>query len=66
MVTEAGVVGKIGFNVASVGTNLNAIRAKPTDSSKLPLHVALRLCLESTTASSVISTLESLGGVVSS
>jgi isopenicillin-N N-acyltransferase-like protein len=61
MVTEAGIVGKIGFNSASIGTNLNAIRAKPTDASRLPIHVALRLCLESTTASSAISTLETLG-----
>ncbi|KAH7346567.1 acyl-coenzyme A:6-aminopenicillanic acid acyl-transferase-domain-containing protein [Rhexocercosporidium sp. MPI-PUGE-AT-0058] len=66
MVTEAGIVGKIGFNSASVGTNLNAIRARPTDASKLPIHVALRLCLESETTAVAIAKLESLGGIASS
>ncbi|KAJ5386319.1 hypothetical protein N7509_008860 [Penicillium cosmopolitanum] len=65
MVTEAGIVGKIGFNSAGVGTCLNAIRAKPMISSKLPIHVALRLCLESTSVGSAVKTLESLGGVAS-
>ncbi|CZS97484.1 related to acyl-coenzyme A:6-aminopenicillanic-acid-acyltransferase precursor [Rhynchosporium agropyri] len=66
MVTEAGIVGKIGFNSSSVGTNLNAIRARPTDSTKLPIHIALRLCLESETAAAAIAKLESLGGIASS
>ncbi|RDW75317.1 AAT-domain-containing protein [Coleophoma cylindrospora] len=66
MVTEAGIVGKIGFNSASVGTNLNAIRAKPTDSSKLPIHVILRVCLESASVSAAISKIEDLGGIASS
>jgi isopenicillin-N N-acyltransferase-like protein len=34
-------------------------------SSKLPIHVALRLCLESTSVQSAVTTLESLGGVAS-
>jgi isopenicillin-N N-acyltransferase-like protein len=62
---QAGIVGKIGFNSAGVGTCLNAIRAKPMISSKLPIHVALRLCLESTSVDSAVKTLESLGGVAS-
>ncbi|KAG4437660.1 hypothetical protein IFR05_006871 [Cadophora sp. M221] len=66
MVTEAGIVGKIGFNSSSVGTNLNAIRARPTDARKLPIHVALRLCLESETTAAAIAKLESLGGIASS
>ncbi|KAL2008330.1 hypothetical protein VTN00DRAFT_8312 [Thermoascus crustaceus] len=66
MVTEAGIVGKIGFNTAGVGTCLNAIRARPTISSKLPVHVALRLCLESTSVEGAVRALESLGGVASS
>ncbi|KAJ5648480.1 hypothetical protein N7490_004852 [Penicillium lividum] len=65
MVTEAGIVGKIGFNSAGVGTCLNAIRAKPMISSKLPIHVALRLCLESVSVESAVKTLERLGGVAS-
>lgn len=65
MVTEAGIVGKIGFNSSSVGTCLNAIRARPTDSHKLPIHVALRVCLNSTTAASAIAQLEALGSLAS-
>ncbi|KAJ5185339.1 Glycoside hydrolase family 1 [Penicillium cf. griseofulvum] len=65
MVTEAGIVGKIGFNTNGVGTCLNAIRAKPMISSKVPIHVALRLCLESTSVDNAVKTLESLGGVAS-
>jgi isopenicillin-N N-acyltransferase-like protein len=63
---QAGIVGKIGFNSASVGTTLNAIRAKPTDSTKIPIHVALRICLEATSKDSAISNLETLGGIASS
>ncbi|KAJ6592633.1 putative acyl-CoA:6-aminopenicillanic-acid-acyltransferase [Mycena capillaripes] len=66
MIAEAGIVGKIGFNSASVGVCLNAIRAHPTDASKLPIHVALRLCLESTSTQNAIDRITSLGGVASS
>ncbi|KAJ7309410.1 acyl-coenzyme A:6-aminopenicillanic acid acyl-transferase-domain-containing protein [Mycena albidolilacea] len=66
MMAEAGIVGKIGFNSASVGVCLNAIRAHPTDASKLPIHVALRLCLESTSTQNAIDRINSLGGVASS
>ncbi|KAJ7439506.1 putative acyl-CoA:6-aminopenicillanic-acid-acyltransferase [Mycena latifolia] len=65
MIAEAGIVGKIGFNSASVGVCLNAIRAHPTDASKLPIHVALRLCLESTSTQSAIDRITALGGVAS-
>ncbi|KAL0579709.1 hypothetical protein V5O48_002273 [Marasmius crinis-equi] len=65
MVTEAGIVGKIGFNSDSVGVCLNAIRAHPTDAKKVPIHIALRLCLESSSAQSAIEKLESLGGIAS-
>lgn len=34
-------------------------------SSKLPIHVALRLCLESTSVNSAVQKIESLGGVAS-
>lgn len=34
-------------------------------SSKLPIHVALRLCLESTSVDNAVQKLESLGGVAS-
>ncbi|KAL0068297.1 hypothetical protein AAF712_004684 [Marasmius tenuissimus] len=66
MVTEAGIVGKIGFNSSSVGVCLNAIRAHPTDAKKIPIHVALRSCLECDSVESALKTLDSLGGVASS
>ncbi|PLB33369.1 putative acyl-CoA:6-aminopenicillanic-acid-acyltransferase [Aspergillus candidus] len=65
MVTEAGVVGKIGFNSAGVGVGLNAIKARPCETSKLPIHVALRLCLESTSVDQALSTISKLGGLAS-
>lgn len=34
-------------------------------SSKIPIHVALRLCLESTSVDNAVKTIESLGGVAS-
>lgn len=66
MVTEAGIVGKIGFNERGVGVCLNAIRAKPTLDSKIPIHVALRLCLEAGGKEEAVETLERLGGIASS
>ncbi|PYH45542.1 putative acyl-CoA:6-aminopenicillanic-acid-acyltransferase [Aspergillus saccharolyticus JOP 1030-1] len=66
MVTEAGLVGKIGFNSAGVGVCLNAIRAHPCLSSKLPIHLALRLCLESVSVEAALERLSALGGVASS
>ncbi|KAF5678349.1 isopenicillin-n n-acyltransferase [Fusarium heterosporum] len=50
MVTEGGVIGKIGINSAGVGTLLNAIRARGVDNTKLPIHLALRTALESKSA----------------
>ncbi|KAI1620146.1 acyl-coenzyme A:6-aminopenicillanic acid acyl-transferase-domain-containing protein [Exophiala viscosa] len=61
MITESGIVGKIGFNSAAVGVCLNAIRARP-----LPIHIALRVCLESTSVDGAIRRLQTLGGVASS
>lgn len=66
MVTEAGIVGKIGFNTCGVGTCLNAIRAKPVIFSKLPIHIALRICLNSKSVDDAIQAVSSLGGVASS
>lgn len=59
-------MGKIGFNSAGVGVCLNAIRARPTDTSKLPIHIALHICLESSSVENAIATIEKLGGVASS
>jgi len=66
MVIEPGIVGKIGFNSASVGVCLNAIKARPISTDLLPIHLVLRLALECTSISHAIETLESLGGPASS
>ena len=47
MVTEAGIVGKIGLNEEGVGVCLNAIRAAGVDAEMLPVHLGLRIVLES-------------------
>ncbi|CAF3452281.1 unnamed protein product [Fusarium graminearum] len=61
MVTEAGVIGKIGINSAGVGTVLNAIRARGVDNTKLPIHLALRTALESRSAREAAGKLYKLG-----
>lgn len=55
MVTEAGIVGKIGFNSAGVGVGLNALASdKRIDAQTIPLHVALRGVLNSATLADAI------------
>lgn len=55
MVTEAGIVGKIGFNSAGVGVALNALASDKTCSGQtVPLHIALRGVLNSRTLSDAI------------
>lgn len=61
MVTEAGIIGKIGINENGVGCLLNAIKAKGVSYSKLPCHLALRTILESESRAAAISTLEKYG-----
>ncbi|MCJ1308248.1 hypothetical protein MMC25_001901 [Agyrium rufum] len=61
MITEAGIIGKIGFNDSGVGTCLNAIKALGVDFGKLPCHLALRVCLDSTSRDEAVSTLHRYG-----
>lgn len=61
MVTEAGIIGKIGLNSAGVGCCLNAIRARGVDPTRLPVHFALRRVLESTSRKSAIEKIRSVG-----
>lgn len=44
---------------------MNAIRAKPTDSSKIPFHVATRICLNSKSAAEAKTQLKDLGSLAS-
>ncbi|KAH6719482.1 hypothetical protein BKA61DRAFT_731911 [Leptodontidium sp. MPI-SDFR-AT-0119] len=49
MITEAGIIGKIGLNSQGVGCTLNALKAKGVSFSSLPCHLALRTVMESVT-----------------
>lgn len=48
MVTEGGIIGKIGLNSSGLGVCLNALRAN-VKSNKLPVHLGLREILNSET-----------------
>jgi isopenicillin-N N-acyltransferase like protein len=61
MVTEAGLIGKIGLNSAGVGVCLNAIRMKGMDATKLPCHLGLRMVLESNNRDEAVQRLEEYG-----
>ena len=61
MITEAGIIGKIGLNSAGVGVCLNAIRARGVDFGKLPCHLALRYCLDSASAEEAATGLQKVG-----
>lgn len=52
--TEAGIIGKIGFNEYGVGVLLNAIAAKGVDPTKTPVHLALRHALQFKTTAEVV------------
>lgn len=51
MVTEAGIIGKIGYNSAGIGVCLNALSSdmKVAGDDPVPLHIALRGVLDSQT-----------------
>ncbi|EME44464.1 hypothetical protein DOTSEDRAFT_152345, partial [Dothistroma septosporum NZE10] len=61
MITEAGLIGKIGLNSAGVGVCLNAIKAKGMDPTRLPCHLGLRMVLESTSRDDAVKNLETYG-----
>ncbi|KAK4496273.1 hypothetical protein PRZ48_012253 [Zasmidium cellare] len=61
MMTEAGLIGKIGLNSAGVGVCLNAIKAKGMDPTRLPCHMGLRMVLESQSREEAVQKLEKYG-----
>lgn len=61
MITEAGIIGKIGFNDRGVGVCLNAIRAKGVDMGRVPVHLGLRMVLESESREEAVRRLEECG-----
>ena len=60
-VTEAGIIGKIGFNSTGLGTLFNAIRVHGADSTRLPAHFGLRMALESSSVEDAVQKLEGYG-----
>lgn len=61
MITEAGIIGKIGLNSRGVGVCLNAIRVSGVDFQRLPCHLALRTCLESNSMEEAVGALAKAG-----
>jgi isopenicillin-N N-acyltransferase-like protein len=61
MITEAGLIGKIGLNSAGVGVCLNAIKVKGMDPSRIPCHLGLRLVLDSFSRQDAVRDLEACG-----
>jgi len=62
---EAGIIGKIGLNSAGIGLVANGIRAKGVDYTRTPVHICMRLILESTTRAAAIAAVEKYGCAVS-
>lgn len=60
-VTEAGIIGKIGFNSFGVGTLFNAIKVHGVDSTRMPAHFGLRMALESKSADEAVRKLQRFG-----
>lgn len=61
MMTEGGIIGKIGMNSEGVGVCLNAVRCSGNDMTRLPIHLALRMALESSTIQQAVQRLEAVG-----
>ncbi|CUM67427.1 uncharacterized protein PRCAT00005123001 [Priceomyces carsonii] len=60
MMSEAGIVGKIGFNDSGLGLMMNAIKCGVAQ-IKLPVHLAIRKCLEATSVDECLYDLERFG-----
>lgn len=61
MVTEAGIIGKIGMNDRGVGVCFNAIMCKGMDVTRMPAHLGLRMVLDSNSAKEAVEALEAVG-----
>ena len=61
MLTEAGIVGKLGFNSAGLGVCLNAIVTDRLEPAGTPLHVVLRAILDSRTLGDAIGAVARAG-----
>ncbi|KAL5355068.1 hypothetical protein BJX96DRAFT_181102 [Aspergillus floccosus] len=66
MITEAGLIGKIGINSAGVGVNYNALHVRGFRPSGLPSHLALRMALESPSAAAAVQAITAQEGMAAS
>ncbi|GMG27815.1 unnamed protein product [Aspergillus oryzae] len=66
MITEAGIIGKVGFNSAGVAVNYNALHLQGLRPTGLPSHLALRMALESTSPSQAYDRIVEQGGMAAS
>lgn len=66
MMTEAGIIGKMGHNTAGVCLVMNAIKAKSLDRNLLPIHLLMRRILQQSSAAAARQYLGSLPGCAAS
>ncbi|KAI9372702.1 acyl-coenzyme A:6-aminopenicillanic acid acyl-transferase-domain-containing protein [Aspergillus egyptiacus] len=66
MITEAGIIGKVGLNSAGVAVNYNALHLPGLNPSGLPSHLALRMALESFSPSEALAKIQAEGGMAAS
>lgn len=60
LVTEAGLLSKIGINSFGVGVFLNAIQAHGVEYEAVPIHVGLRIALEARSRAEAVARLQRL------
>lgn len=63
MVTEAGIIGKIGLNERGVGVTFNALQVPGMDPERLPAHLGLRMALEAESSQLGYTALQEAGGM---
>ncbi|KAL2008185.1 hypothetical protein VTN00DRAFT_8167 [Thermoascus crustaceus] len=66
MITEAGIIGKVGLNSAGVAVNYNALHIRGLRATGLPSHLALRMALESRSPSEAYDRIMAQGGMAAS
>lgn len=66
IITEAGIIGKVGINSAGIAVNYNALHLQGFRPTGLPSHLALRMALESTSPAQAYDRIIEQGGMAAS